>query len=192
MALAGTDWSKHLTQECDKQTQGALSSGLWMPTLKTATGISPHIQHYVGLYRLFCFRVAPNLYSRIEIESLFNQFDLVPKECGEVTYAALIEQRKNADMEVDGEMEARYGKEEIVAAAKKIEQEHKDKAASKDGLRHIEAPIVAKRKCNVDAKMIAPTSQEKLTKRRNTCGECGCVGPHAKGSMCKKLKRNQK
>ena len=110
---------------------------------KSGATVSAHLQQYPSLYVLFCNRVAMNLYSQQQIEGLFNQFDLLPVECSEVTYAAMIAARKNHAFY--DTIETEVGRDELDTALKVMKQEKANAAAQSDGL-----DLVEKTSCEKD------------------------------------------
>ena len=105
--------------------------------------VSPCIQQYKPLYVLFCDRISMNLYSQQQIEGLFNQFDLVPTECSEVTYAAIIAARKNS--ELHEALESELSREELKEAMCKFKKEQDEVKSQFDGL-----DLVPKTSCETD------------------------------------------
>ena len=105
--------------------------------------VSPCIQQYRPLYVLFCDRISMNLYSQQQIEGLFNQFDLVPTECSEVTYAAMIAARKNS--ELHEALETEMSRDELKEALSKFKKEQDAAKSQFDGL-----DLVQKTACDTD------------------------------------------
>ena len=138
------------------------------------------------------------------IESLFNEFDLIPKNCNEVTYAAMMAGRKNTDAKIDKEMEAKYSLEELAEARKELKEEA-GKRETQDGLRHVGKTAENKRPVTTGVTATVVPQVGAPPKRQKTCHTCGCVGPHPgpspkhkpltgdalNWSRCQSLKRNK-
>ena len=154
LALAGV--TCHFVVKYDTMFSVAylLLTGTHWATKFGAT-VSPHLQQYKLLYTLFCDRISMNLYSQQQIEGLFNQFDLVPIECSEVTYAAMIAARKNNEMYET--LETEVSREELRDALNAFKKKQDDAAATFDGLN-----LVAKTSCETDGGQ-APSAKAKTS-----------------------------